>query len=303
MRIVWLVIATAISATEPASADKYYAVTPTGAAEVLFANKPQEVTSLIGSACINRGWKLVSSDNNNAVCQIELNVGQHLAASLTMGNSYSTPPLRFAKFNVVQSANGSRAIASNWIELQMAFGQYKRNDLAGPDVHNSMVDFMVGAGGQLPPGTRFPNHAMLGIKGQFINDGRIKGYESTYIDDPSPAKAAGVVRGDVITRIAEKQVNNTGSLMDALARATENPSYEVVVLRGGQKVPMIFEREFRPMVEQSDIKLAPVEESTAVVQQNNLSVADEIAKLAKLRSDGILTEQEFQDMKAKLLKQ
>jgi hypothetical protein len=45
-----------------------------------------------------------------------------------------------------------------------------------------------------------------------------------------------------------------------------------------------------------------VEESSTAPQQQNLSLADELSKLAKLKEQGILSETEFTEMKQELMK-
>ncbi len=44
-----------------------------------------------------------------------------------------------------------------------------------------------------------------------------------------------------------------------------------------------------------------MQKNSPVIQQNSNSVADELAKLAKLKESGVLTEEEFNAQKAKLL--
>lgn len=52
---------------------------------------------------------------------------------------------------------------------------------------------------------------------------------------------------------------------------------------------------------QTATRVSPVVIQQTAPQSQSSSVADELAKLAKLKSDGILTDEEFQAQKSKLL--
>lgn len=123
--------------TSPALADKFFAVTPSGSAEMLFAENPPTVVGKLSSKCIDSHWTVVTSSSNELGCEAPLNMGQSVLGQMLMGNSYSTPPRRFFRFNVIEVNGISRAQASGWIELQMAFGQVKRTALV---VQNSTME-------------------------------------------------------------------------------------------------------------------------------------------------------------------
>lgn len=62
MRILRFSVATLLlSVPAPAFADRYFAVTPSGAAEMLFADPPATVTGRLSSRCIDLKWTVVSS--------------------------------------------------------------------------------------------------------------------------------------------------------------------------------------------------------------------------------------------------
>ena len=186
----------------------------------------------------------------------------------------------------------------------MAFGQTRRTDFNGPEFQNSIFGFLASAGGNLPVGTTFPNHAMMGVQGEFSSDGRSSGYTVLQVAPDSPASHAGMQISDLISRVAGKQVKNEGSLLDALAKAAKTQSYKVEVIRAGAPVSLELVRAFRPTVTE---EVKPVEAIEGALSAPGYtaqsSFADELTKLAKLRDDKILTEEEFQARKSKLLAQ
>lgn len=287
--------------SSPAIADKTYAVTPSGTAEMLFPGKPETVVGAISSKCIDVKWTVVNTTSNEVTCEAPLNFGQSVLGQMLMGNSYSTAPRRFFRYNVAEVNGISRVQAAGWMELQMAFGQVKRTDFSGPEFINGAMTFLGGAGGKLPPGTTFPNHVLLGVDFEDTVSGGYTVLTVTKIYPGLPAEKAGIQVGDVVTRIANKRFKNSGDYLDATARAAEKPAYEVELTRGGKVMKLTLARSFRPTwAEQVVATAEPEVPKTAAAA---LSVADELAKLAKLRADGIITQAEFDSQKAKLLAQ
>jgi hypothetical protein len=144
-RLLFVVALTLVSV--PALADEFMAVTPTGAAEMLFPNHATEVVGRLSNKCIDARWTVISSTPTDLVCEAPMNMGQSVLGQMLLGNSYSTPPRRFFRFNVAETNGVSRVQASGWMELQMAFGQIKRTDFSGPEFQNSIFSFMSAAGG------------------------------------------------------------------------------------------------------------------------------------------------------------
>ena len=73
-------------------------------------------------------------------------------------------------------------------------------------------------------------------------------------------------------------------------------------MRGDKKMTATLQRQFRPTVtEVVTAKVAPPVPAQHVQQVT--SVADELAKLVKLKESGVLTDAEFQAQKQKLLAQ
>jgi len=219
-----------------------------------------------------------------------------------MGNSYSTPPRRFFRFNIAEVNGVARVQASGWMELQMAFGQMRRTDFTGPEFYNGIFNFMASAGGQFPVGTTFPNHVVLGFKPSEVILGSYRGMRIDEFAPGSAAARAGLQVGDVVTAVAGKKFKNRDDYLDATAQAAEKPAYAVEYMRNGKKLIASVQREFRPPITQS--VLAQVAPATPVtVGAQPASVADELTKLLKLRDTGVLTQDEFDAQKKKLLAQ
>jgi membrane-associated protease RseP (regulator of RpoE activity) len=187
------------------------------------------------------------------------------------------------------------------MELQMAFGQTKRDEFSGPDFQNSIMAFLATAGGAYPVGTTFPNHAVMGVTVADFNEGGTQGLKVTAIPPDSAAAKAGMQIGDVVTRIANKRLRSFADYLSATAKAAESPTYPVDIIRNGNAMTLTFDRAFRPAITQQIAPHSP--EAASQVPGAPRSVADELTKLAKLRSDGVLTDAEFQAQKMKLLGQ
>lgn len=289
----------------PAVADEYYAVTPSGRAEAYFDRSVVQTSDLLTNTCIDRGWTVVETTETMVTCQGAMSFGQRLASALLIGNQYSTPPQLFYRFNLAGSGQSTRVQVNAWIETQMAFGQIRREEFSGATFHNSAMDFFAAAGGRWPPGTTFPNHAYIGLSFEVSDDP--KGGRITKIEPDSPAEAADLALGDVVTRIAGERIKDGGDLLDALAKAKETPTYEVEYYRVGRKTKATLESVLRnPVVAPVATSalpenLVPAAMLTAPAPAQALSVADELAKFAKLRDEGIITSDEFEAQKAKLL--
>jgi membrane-associated protease RseP (regulator of RpoE activity) len=284
----------------PALANKYFAVTPSGGTEMLFPDKPDVVVGQLSAKCIDIKWTVVSSGSNQVVCETPLNTGQSILGQMLLGNSYSTPPHRYFRFNIANVNGVSRVQASGWMELQMAFGQTKRTDFSGASFHNGMMNFMAAAGGKYPPGTTFPNHAALGVDVEDVTEGKYTAFRITKIYPGSVAETAGLQVGDVVEEISGKRFKNADDYLDATAKAAETPTYPVEITRGGKRTTLTAARSFRPAVtEQVVAKADPA--PTPPVAAEPVSIADEIGKLAKLRDQGLITEAEFEAQKKKLL--
>jgi hypothetical protein len=301
MKVGVLAATFGIVASAPALADEYYAVTPSGATEMIFAEPSNEVAGKLSAKCIDAGWTIASSSGTEIVCEAPMNFGQALVGQLLMGNSYSTPPRRFFKYTV-SSVNGlSRVQSSGWMELQMAFGQVRRTDFAGAEFHNGAMTFLAAAGGHYPSGTTFPNHAYLGIQFEAVADGKFSNLRVTTLESNSAAALAGVVQGDIIRSVVQKRFKDGDDLLDASAKAAKAPSFAMEIVRAGKVMKLIVPTAFRPAHTETLIPIAPPPATVVIANGAASSVADELLKLAKLKQDGLLTQEEFDAQKLKLL--
>lgn len=249
MRKMFLGAAAAIAmlVATPAMADEVFAVTPSGGPEAVFDAPAQEVIAALTSHCMDSQWQVVAATEMQLTCEAPLNATQSVLGQVLMGNSYSTAPRRFMRFNVVHINGVTRVQASGWVELQMAFGQTRQQALSGASFHNGMMGWLMAGGGRFPPGTTFPNHAALGLLGDLEPQGDgYAGLRVTEIREGSAAAAAGVQVGDVITRIAGKRFHHDEDYLDATAKAAERSTYRVQLLRSGREVSVDVARAFRP---------------------------------------------------------
>lgn len=290
---------TAWLAVSPARAAEIYAVTPSAATEAHFPAVSAEVSKMIQERCADAKWTIISSTDTQVICESPMAMMESAITQAFLGNSYSTPPRRYLRFSLVETPTFTRVLASGWIELQMAFGQINRRDLADPDFHNVMMDLMTSVGGAYPLGTRFPNHALLGVLTQPESDGRKTALKVVDVSSGGPAEQAGFQVGDVLKRVAGKKITDQDSLRGALEKAVDKPTYEVELMRGEEEVRVTVNRAFRP-----DVTAPVVMERRSTSDGSDTpqaSIADELEKLAKLKERGILTEEEFKAQKAKLL--
>lgn len=139
------------------------------------------------------------------------------------------------------------------------------------------------------------------MEGQVSGNAKSGGFDVTSVFPDGAAAKGGVLAGDTITKIAGKKIRSDENYMDATAKAAKLGSFEIEVLRAGKTIKLNVPTMFRPAYAEVTIAKKPV--VTAVMQPmiDTMSVADEIAKLAKLRSDGLITEEEFNAQKLKLL--
>ncbi|WP_243694010.1 PDZ domain-containing protein [Stenotrophomonas sp. ATCM1_4] len=297
-------MALCVFGTIPAAgfANEIFAVTPSGSAEMLFSGKAAEVAGKISGRCMDLRWTVVSSNETTVVCDSPLSTGQSIMGQLLLGNSYSTPPKRFFRFTISENAGISRVQAAGWMETQMAFGQIQRVDFSGADFQNSIMGFMGAAGGKFPVGTTFPNHVVMGVDVEATQQGRYAAMRITGVRPDSAAMRAGIVVGDVVTRVAGRRFKNDDEYLAATEKAASSATYPVELTRNGATITLTLDREFRPAYVEE--VLAQEEHlKTPSTGTPSSSVADELAKLLKLKEQGVLTQEEFDSQKVKLLTQ
>ena len=284
----------------PALADVAYAVTPSGRTEAYFDLPVVGASDKIANGCADMGWTLINSTSTVVTCEAQMGTMQSVLAALLIGNKYSTPPKQYIRFNIAGSGRASRVQATGWIETQMAFGQTRTAEMTAAHYHNNVMQLFLGLGGRFPPGTSFPNHAFFGS--QFQEAGG-KGLVITEMQPGSPIERSGAKSGDLITRLAKERIKSGNDLLDGLRKAVKSETYEVEVMRAGQSVKLTVPREYRGAVEGPALAdLPPEADASALAQQIvPLSPADELAKFAKLKADGVISDAEFEAQKKRLL--
>lgn len=306
LTIKWFAIAAYSIAPAAALADKPFAMTPSGATEAIFDMPVTNASDALVNGCIDAGQTVISSTSTVVVCEFYLNTTESVLGALLLGNQYSTPPRSYVRFNAAELRGSTRVTANAWLETQMAFGQIRKQDLGSDHFHNEVMGFLASAGGRFPAGTVFPNHAYAGMRWEVALSPE-KGLRVIEVADGSPAQEAGIQIGDIVTMIARERIKDFSDVLDGLEKAARNPTYDVAFYRDGKKMSLALAKRFRPMeVEPALPALVEPEQPSEVAAQapqaaTPLSIADELAKFAKLRSDGIITDDEFEQQKAKLL--
>lgn len=291
-----------VTVSSPALADEFFGLTPSGATEAYFPLSLVETSDVLANGCVDAGWTTVSSTETMVVCEIPVSVGNAILSALA-GPRYATPPRQFIRFNLAGQQGYARVQVSAWQEIQTAFGQTQRTELGNENYHNNVTFLMVALGAYYPPGTQFPNHAAVGVDYE-LTDMQGGGMLITNVETGGAFDQGGLRSGDVVTRIARERIKDTDDISDGLHKAIRDETFDVEFYREGKrmsaKVPRIFREAAGPLPE-----LAPKEEVADVAQpvivQNEFSVADELAKLAELKEQGLLTDEEFEQQKAKLL--
>lgn len=297
----YVVAAAVVCVAAPALADEPYAVTPSGLTEAFLDIGVTDASDKVANGCFDLGWTMVSSNSTTVVCEAKMNTLQSALTQAFLGNAYSTPPKQYIRFNLAGVGRSTRVQATGWVETQMAFGQTRSEEMTSSHYHNNVMGLFRSIGGRFPPGTVFPNHAYFGSG--FDETGG-QGLRIREIAEGSPADRAGLQEGDIITRLARERIKTYNDLLDGLHKASRNDSYEVEIVRAGEKIKIPMQREFALAVSEPDLSHLPDPDQTnapIVAAQAPLSIADELAKFAKLRDDGIITEEEFAEQKAILL--
>jgi C-terminal processing protease CtpA/Prc len=140
----------------------------------------------------------------------------------------------------------------------------------------------------------------MGFDSDDITVGKVIELRITKLEPGLPADKAHLEVGDVVTKIAGKTFKNTDGYLDATAKAAESPTYEVEFIRAGQPMKATLERAFRPTWTEA---VTPAVSAPTPQLAAQSSVADELLKLKKLKDDGVITNEQFEAQKTKLLRQ
>lgn len=117
--------------------------TASGYPEGVFPRTTVEtVKSKLMQGCSAKGVLVQDVQSNSVVCGKTMTGSDAMLATLTMGDSYSTTPERKVRFMIFKDGDNVKVTAQQWMELQMAFGQIRKQDLNANKQRNEMQDFL-----------------------------------------------------------------------------------------------------------------------------------------------------------------
>lgn len=153
--------------------------------------------------------------------------------------------------------------------------------------------------GPLPLAT---NRADLGAQLNPVTAPR-RGLQVQKVDASGPAALAGLMQGDVIVSIAGIPVASRGSFYVATEEAFGKERFEVEYLREGVQQTALFDKsKAAPETGAAQAAGNPASQAeTPARAQDPSSTLDELQKLGDLRDRGILSVEEFEAMKARIL--
>jgi PDZ domain len=233
-------------------------LTPSGLPDMHFVSSTSsDVSSKLANKCMDGGLNIVTTTPTEVVCQVKMDDVSSVLTQALMGNSYSTSPEQFIKFNLLQSGSDVRVQGSGWVELQMALGQTRRQPTTSDEVHNSLMAFMEGAGATYYPGTIFPNSSYLGIIGvkykplQYRNK-QIAGAVVGDVYTGSAADKAGIKPGDVLVALNGFPLKSARFLPLFLSVFKAGKTFKLTALRSAEEVTFNVTSEQRPPISEDE---------------------------------------------------
>jgi len=298
----------ALGCSSPSFAgDEMLAVTPSGQTQMVFLNSDTiSAGSKLANTCLNRGLMVVSNNSTEVVCEAKMGVLQGALSQVLIGNSYSTPPRQFLKFNLVQAGQDARVQATSWTETQMAFGQIRRVDHNNDDGHNNMMGFMAIAGADYLSGTSFPNYAFLGVQGTQIlqwNEGgkMIYGLVVSEIIGGSNADKMGILVDDRIVKINDRTFKDTEDFMKRLRKPKIGEAISIELRRGGQPVSVEGIAEVRPTVLRDTSPAVANSETQVSSDISKPEISTRLKNLEELKENGLISDQEYDQKRREIL--
>ena len=79
-------------------------------------------------------------------------------------------------------------------------------------------------------------HSTIGVNARSATDGVTDGAQVQNVQADGPAAAAGIVEGDVITKVGDRQVGNADELVVAVRANDVGAAVPVVLLREGREM-------------------------------------------------------------------
>ncbi len=275
---------------------------PSGIPSALFAGDGDAVSNTLAEACSTAGKQIISQQPNQVICEDHVGLLHSALQQVILGNSYSTKPRTFCLYRIVEGNGVATVQARRWTETTMAFGQVQREDYSSDDNFNSLENFLITAGGQLPEGSAFSG-VMLGVDGKTNAANGHASFTVTAVDAGSSAEAAGVKFGDEITKIAGKTFATDDEMAERLFKLTAGKPFPVELMRGGQALTVNIMGVSRPLSGPVTFDAAdvPAQVAGAAPVAAPLSAPDELEKWAALRDKGLITEADYEAKKKQLL--
>lgn len=129
-----------------------------------------------------------------------------------------------------------------------------------------------------------------------------RGLKVAAIEPGGAGARAGLAIGDVITDIAGQPVASRGSFYVATHQAAKAQAFEVRYLRDGASYTATFgPQALDAKAPSSDQQSGPETKTATAGTPDMASTLDELDKLGSLRDRGVLSDEEFETMKAKIL--
>jgi hypothetical protein len=123
-----------------------------GPITVWFSDEPANVSDKLANLCADRSAAVVEQDERHVLCQREISGKQGVLAQYLMGNRYSTKPQLMIRFAILRDRKIARVQASQWIEVETAGGQTRRNELNDDKQREQLESTLIAAGAHnVPP--------------------------------------------------------------------------------------------------------------------------------------------------------
>jgi len=155
------------------------------------------------------------------------------------------------------------------------------------------------AGGPLQLAT---NRAHLGLQLQTVLEPR-RGMLVAKVVPDHPGDLAGIQQGDVIVAIAGQPVAYQGSLWVSTEIAAKQEAYVVDYFRGDERLQATLSQfqQTKPEVEKSPSSGSRDAPTTEAAKSRSSSMIEQLERIADLRDRGVLSDDEFDALKAEIL--
>jgi len=243
----WQTLAIALLAglSRPAASHEPVAITTSGMPEAIFDLSPAETLARMEQLCRDREFAISSKSKGQLICEIRSVALQSMIDDVIDNKKKRDRLSGFVVFSAKQQEGSTKVDVGAWLERRNAGVRTYLSPLNSAVFQNDIVYHLVRAGGRLPPNTAFPNHAYLGVYGEPIVWGDVQALRVERLSANSPAGAAGIEPGDIIYRIAGLTWLDFNGYLDAMAKATETPTYAVDANRSGEELTFTVDRVFR----------------------------------------------------------